>query len=150
MPRLTVMCGIPGSGKSTWAAAHPELGVHLTADACRLQGADPGDVMAELYSAAVHRLMAGADVIVDACNTQPWWRSRWSAVGRALDVEAHLVLVHCDVRLAVSRDLARPRGQRVGPQAVRAYASDFISLIRALPLEQPLWASLTHVRTDGC
>lgn len=147
MPRLTVLCGIPGSGKSTWASAHPELGVHLTADACRTHGADPTEVMADLYATVVDRLKAGADVIIDACNTQPWWRARWVDVARALDVEAHLVLMHCEVRTAIDRDLARPRGQRVGPHTVRAYASDFISLLRSLPAELPSWASVSHERT---
>lgn len=148
MPRLTVLCGIPGSGKSTWAAAHSELGIHLTADACRTHSADPSDVMADLYSATVTRLRTGSDVIIDACNTQPWWRGRWRDVARALDADAHLVLLHCDVRVAIARDLARPRGQRVGPHVVRAYASDFVSIVRGLALEQPLWASVTNVRTD--
>lgn len=149
MSRMTVLAGIPGSGKSTWAAAHPELGIHLTADACRTAGLDPGYVMDELQRSVAYYLVLGQDVIVDACNTQPWWRSTWRSIAGVAGAEAHLVLVHCDVRLAVQRDLARPRGQRVGPQVVRTYASDFVSLARGIALEEPLWASVAHVRTDG-
>ena len=77
MVNLYVMVGLPGSGKSTFAAAHPEMPV-VCLDTIRgeLYGDESiqgnGDEVARIAVKLIHKLLNEChDVIYDACNVRP-------------------------------------------------------------------------------
>lgn len=111
--------GIPGSGKSTWAARHAD-GVVLSADSMRL-GADAAQVIASVRSRAVRLLTAGRSVTVDTCSTLQFRRLDWLQVAYQEGALARLVVFEVPLRIAQQRNAARPRGERVPWPVLQKY-----------------------------
>jgi len=69
---VTLLCGLPASGKSTWLAAHPELPVVSLDDVRAEHGVDAGDTPGEVIAAARERarayLRAGTSFAWNATN----------------------------------------------------------------------------------
>ena len=71
-PKLIVLCGLPGSGKSTISLLCASLGW------LRCSEEDNNNSPEAVVSA----LQAGAHVVIDQCNVTASRRARWSALGR--------------------------------------------------------------------
>ena len=78
MPRLTVLMGAPGAGKSTYAAGKGEV---VTTDAARGNAAAGGDVLHSAYKQINQLLAQGKDVVFDTTGLNP--NVRKAAVGIA-------------------------------------------------------------------
>lgn len=69
MPRLTVLMGAPGSGKSTYAKG---TGAHVvTTDGARGGGKTAGDTLHNAYRQIHSALAAGKDVVFDTTGANP-------------------------------------------------------------------------------
>lgn len=129
MPTLTIIRGLPGSGKSTWARTQP--GVRVNRDDLRamLRPAPwpHGDRAAEdmctvAQDAQIAGLLtAGYDVICDDTNLDHGvvtalceLAERCGAVVRMVDMTS-VPLGTC-----IARDANRPEGQRLGADRIRA------------------------------
>ena len=110
---LVVLLGVPGAGKSTWAAAHAaELGARVVSfDALRWAGERRQDVGAfrERGRRRVEReLAAGRSVVVDAPNLERVDRVRWLGMARRHGAVTRLVVVTPGaLSVAVDRQLER-------------------------------------------
>jgi predicted kinase len=111
--RVTILSGLPGSGKSSWLRENrPELPV-VSLDRIRESaGVGPTDnqgaVLQAGFEAARVHLRAGQDFAWDAtCLTR---RTREKIVGLSRDYDAHVAIVSLDVPLRVARErnLERP------------------------------------------
>ena len=119
MSKLFTMIGLPGSGKSTFAAAHPEMKV-VSTDAIREElfgnaedQANPELVFQTAYQRIGNALEDGRDVIFDATNTQRRYRaSIFTSFPKAFHVA---VLMDVPVDVCKERNAAR---SRVVPESV--------------------------------
>ena len=117
-PKLILLVGIPGSGKTTYAKNYIEQNsdtIHLSSDAIRkelygdeaIQG-NPGDVFALMQKRAVEALNEGYDVIYDATNIAR--RDRASIISicpKFAKIEAHIIWA--PIETCIERDATRDR-----------------------------------------
>ena len=114
-PLLTVTCGMPGSGKSTWAVrqvAQERLVYVVSADAIREHGASGSVVFDGMELSARRALRNGLDVIVDACALDPRTRNGWLRLAHELGASSRLVVFATPLAVCRERDAARPLEQR--------------------------------------
>lgn len=117
-PKLIILCGIPGSGKSTYAKDYVERNgntVHLSSDAIRkelygdenIQG-NPGEVFALMQKRAVESLNNGSDVLYDATNITR--KDRSGIIGvcpKFAKIECHIIWA--SIESCIERDTERER-----------------------------------------
>lgn len=148
MPTLTVLMGVPGSGKTTWVAANGGGQVVCGTDRLRTDrfaGAATVAFIESLRTRARRALSAGQDVVVDGCNTRRNERTRWRELAHRHAAAAQLVVVHASLEqvLAVQQSRAQP----VPAERVRGYHRDFTRSLASIGGEG--WARIVHVRRDG-
>lgn len=136
--RLLVTVGLPGAGKSTWAAAQPGWTVLDLDSGVEALARASGASFAEAWLAADRRgledqlvdrvsalLAAGERVIVDRCHVRRSDRRPWLLLGRARGVGVGLVVVRssADERAARLAARAGATGKVVPPEVVAHRAS---------------------------
>ena len=118
IPKLIILVGIPGSGKSTYAKDYikknPDT-LHLSSDKIReelwgsesVQG-DPSEVFSIMQSRAVEALKNGTDVIYDATNINRKDRSHIIDIcPRFAQIEARIIWA--SIETCIRRDAERKR-----------------------------------------
>ncbi|WP_313556349.1 AAA family ATPase [Miniimonas arenae] len=139
MPRVVLMCGISGSGKSTAARTLVDQGwVRLsTDDAAWRRGVRTFPVSAALAeelegeqrTALLDLVRAGRDVVVDAPFATRALRSEYRALLEAVGVTPEVWFVVVDAEVAVRRLAGRgsagPDDVRVAEDAARALVAGF-------------------------
>lgn len=133
MPKLVLLVGIPGSGKSTYAAnylpAYPKQKVHLSSDSIRaelygdesIQG-NPSEVFSLMQTRAVEALNNGYDVVYDATNlTRKDRASIISLCPKFVQIEAHIIWA--PIETCIERDASRDR--TVGKEVINKMLKRF-------------------------
>jgi predicted kinase len=117
-PKLIILCGIPGSGKSTYAKTYTERNyntIHLSSDEIRkelygdenIQG-NPGEVFNLMQKRAVEALNNGYSVLYDATNITRKDRSGIiSACPKFAKIECHIIWA--PIEECIRRDAERDR-----------------------------------------
>ena len=121
--KLILLCGLPGSGKSTYAHKWVEenSGLHLSSDSIRkelygdesTQG-DPHEVFSLMQKRAVEALNNGSNVVYDATNITRKDRAGIIALcPKFVKIECHIIWA--SIETCIERDAARERtvGQSV-------------------------------------
>lgn len=118
IPTLIILCGIPGSGKTTYAKNYIKQNfntIHLSSDAIRkelygdenIQG-NPAEVFSLMQKRAVEALNNGRDVLYDATNITR--KDRASIIGicpKFAKIECHIIWA--PIEACIERDAARDR-----------------------------------------
>jgi predicted kinase len=124
-PKLILLCGVPGSGKTTYAKDYVERNsntIHLSSDAIRkelygdesIQG-NPGEVFTLMQKRAIEALNNGIDVIYDATNITR--KDRSGIIGvcpKFAKIECHIVWA--PIEECIERD--SKRGRTVGKEVI--------------------------------
>jgi len=132
--RLTVTCGIPGSGKSTWVAANAGSSLVLSADILRTdRTVDAWRHLEWMKAQALTALRAGRDVTVDICATDPKHRAQWLTLARWARARTRLVLFATPHTVALERNAARTHA--VPTEDMARYIRDFDAALTALQAE---------------
>jgi predicted kinase len=116
-----ILSGLPGAGKNTWLAAHPELAVVSLDDLRDELGVDPADTQGAVVSLARERarehLRAGRPFAWNATNLSRLLRKGLVDLCRGYRFRVHIV--YCEVAAAEQRRRNRARtADRVVPEAV--------------------------------
>lgn len=124
MPKLIILCGIPGSGKTTYAKEYIKQhgGIHLSSDLIRkelyghesTQG-NPNEVFTLMQSRAIEALNNGTTVVYDATNITRKDRSGIIAsCPKFVKIECHVVWT--PIETCIERD--NSRGRTVGKEVI--------------------------------
>ena len=117
-PTLIILCGIPGSGKTTYSKNYIERNkntVHLSSDAIRkelygdenIQG-NPSDVFSLMQQRAIEALNNGQDVIYDStAMTRKDRQGIISVCPRLAKIECHIIWA--PIETCIERDATRNR-----------------------------------------
>jgi len=109
--RLTILCGLPGSGKSTWAETNRQDDeLVLSADIVRKRPRmrAPNQILGMQLLAPDH-LRRGTSVIIDACSTNPSDRHEWLFIARRAQASTRLVIIDTPLSRCLDRQHERGR-----------------------------------------
>jgi predicted kinase len=127
---LTVLCGIPGSGKTTWRLRNrpddlvvcpDDIREELTGDPRRQER--NGQVFALARARVDAALARGQDLVVDATNVTREARRQWTKLAAEHDTSCRCVWIECSLEQALRNNRARDR--RVPEDVIQAMASEF-------------------------
>lgn len=130
MPRLTVLMGAPGSGKSTYASRVPNTAI-VSNDGKANQS--PGSILHSAYKQINQHLAAGRDVVFDTTGANP--NVRKAAVTIAAKHGAQVSACVMDTSLKACLDAQRGRQQSVSDADVRRIHADVREQIPGLRSE---------------
>lgn len=136
MPKLIMLVGMPGSGKTTYAKKYieeHEHTIHLSSDLIRkelygdesVQG-DPGEVFSLMQSRAIEALNNGQNVVYDATNVTRKDRAGVIALcHKFVSIEAHVIWA--PIETCIERDAKRERtvGKAVIDKMLRRFQPPF-------------------------
>lgn len=117
-PRLYVLVGLPGSGKTTYARRRLPNTIRISLDDLRLMMS--GRTYDERYepavaaagTAALRAVLAnardwGMDVVFDATNVSRAWRERSLEVAAGTGIVPVAILIRCPLEVAIERNRRR-------------------------------------------
>lgn len=138
MPTLTLMCGLPRVGKSTWIEKNKGDAVIVS----------PDDIRSEIFGHQFHSeankfvfalaeamvillLKQGKDVIVDATHITDSLRDAWSIVILKCEANARVIWVYADkdpkknLDICLERNAKSPNGEKLPEADLRRMARVF-------------------------
>lgn len=130
--RLIVLVGHPGSGKTTWARAHPHEYVHVSQDDL-IDAITPGG-FDHLYRPVYHAaeeavalaaLRAGHAVIVDRTNRTRAHRERWLRMAREESCPAIAVVMTTSMEICRARNAWRNGPRRLTDERMERMLAAF-------------------------
>lgn len=149
-PRLFVIVGLPGSGKSTWARTFFDPWSIVSTDEIRKQKWPHEDyrderneeTFAEFYRCVGNMLEEGKLVVADTTGLTQGFRWKLHDIADYYDAETHLIFFN-NPDQALGRNASRKGNERVPPEAMRRML-DLFQKARSAILDE-LYTSTTII-----
>lgn len=132
---ILILCGLPASGKSTyareWVAADPDARSRINYDDLRLEmfgpdwvynRADEAKMKTEALAQANLRLLQGASLVIDNTNLTTGARAPWIKLAKDFGVPHEIYEIPTPIEECVRRDKLREGRQRVGRAVIERFA----------------------------
>ena len=122
--KLWLLCGLPGSGKSSWLRRHARGAVIVCPDRIRKdilghQFHQAAEQLVWWFAESMARLILsqGKDVAVDATNLFPFLREKWGRMAGEYGADMELVYMDVSPVECWRRNQHRPKADRVPREA---------------------------------
>ena len=131
---LTIMCGLPASGKSTWAEINKKSNVDIVCpDTIRKEvfghqfyrDAEPW-IWAYAESMTKLLLAQNRNVVIDATNLTYYSRNKWLSIANHYGAVTELVLFRISKETCLKRNSKREKGKRVPQKIIKSFSSVFM------------------------
>lgn len=129
---LTIMCGLPGCGKSTWISKNKKSNVVVSLDDIRRdvfghqfhKNAEPwilalGKTMVKML------LKQDISVIVDATNVMSFMRLEWISLAKEYKAKTRLVYFDVPYEVCYQRNKQRKKGKRIPVSVLKRFVKIF-------------------------
>ncbi|CUT04734.1 AAA family ATPase [Candidatus Chrysopegis kryptomonas] len=137
---LVVLCGVAGSGKSTFAKKFFKRTQIVSSDHCRAMISDNPANQAvskhafELFYFIIEkRLLVGRLTVADATSLSKETRRQLIEIARKYGFRVVIIIFDIPVELCIERDQKRPR--KVGEQVIRNQYVNFLEAKKSIPTE---------------
>lgn len=134
-PKLLILCGLPASGKSTyanaWGAEDPEnrrrinyddLRIELYGDGWKFNRPEENAMKKVALDRAKKALSSGLSVVIDNTNLSSNVREVWINLAKSLGVESEVFEIDTPLEVCVQRDRLRQGTKRVGRAVIERMA----------------------------
>ncbi|MCS7229068.1 MAG: AAA family ATPase [Candidatus Kryptonium sp.] len=137
---LVVLCGVAGSGKSTFAKKFFKRTQVVSSDHCRAMISDnPANQAVSkhafdlFYFIIEKRLLVGRLTVADATSLSKETRSQLIEIARKYGFRVVIIIFDIPVEICIERDKNRPR--KVGEQVIRNQYVNFLEAKKSIPTE---------------
>jgi len=132
-PVLTIMCGLPRSGKSTWVEKNKKDEIVVSPDDIRRtifghQYHDGAELFVWAFVEGMVRMLLeqGKDVIVDATNSTKSRRVRWIIMARSFDIKMRTIWIQTPLLECLKRNEKSPEDHKVPEDMIRRMDENFV------------------------
>ena len=132
MATLTLMCGFPRSGKSTWVKNNRNGRLVIEPDWIRRvilghQFHKPAEPVIWLITDSFIRicLSQGQDVILDGTNLQPFVRMKYIELAKSLNHRIVCVWISTPMHICIQRNNESPEGKKLPTNVLTFKESEF-------------------------
>jgi len=130
---VTLMCGIPGSGKSTWIKNNKKSNVDVVSlDEIRKtvyghQYHKDADVWILAFSTSMASLLLkqNRSIIIDATNILPFMRDTWRKLANQYGAVTEMICFEIPLKVCIERNNKRPKKQRVPTRILKQFAAAY-------------------------
>ncbi|CUS96114.1 Predicted kinase [Candidatus Kryptobacter tengchongensis] len=137
---LVVLCGVAGSGKSTFAKKFFKRTQIVSSDHCRALISDnPANQAVSkhafdlFYFIIEKRLLIGRLTVADATSLSKETRRQLIEIGRKYGFKIAIIIFDIPLEICIERDKKRPR--KVGEQVIRNQYINFLEAKKSIPTE---------------
>jgi predicted kinase len=131
---VTLMCGLPGSGKTTWIKNNKKSDTDIISlDDIRhsifghqfYRDAEPW-ILAFAASMAKILLEQKRSIIIDATNLLPFMRNTWRTMAQKYGAKIELVLLDVPLAVCIKRNNTRSKSKRVPITVLKQFNDIFV------------------------
>jgi len=136
MPRMYIMSGIPGSGKTVYSMQNFPRAERVCRDDARIDGSgkyrfDLSKEPSIRYLAILKAKLAvdegGRDLVIDETNLTAEKREAWAVLGRTKGYSPLVVLMDTSFQTCLARNDAREASRRVPEDTMRDMRDQFLA-----------------------
>ena len=155
-PTLTLMCGLPRSGKSSWLHRNKGDSVVVCPDVVRKEifghqfyTPAEGFIWAFVESMVKLLLIQKKDVVVDATSLTIGSRSRWISIGKQNGAKIRVVWVKASLKDVLKRNKRSPKDEQIPEDKLEMMSRIFMEPQEDEGIELIIYRPVHKERSNG-